>query len=88
MAAKNLVMQRNANLTVAANFGFGIGFNYKERALAINAQNETVIQAGMTFHVRMALSGISKEQARSIVAVGDTIVISAEGANKVLTSSI
>ena len=60
MVAKNLIMQRNPDLNVPASFGFGIGFNYKERSLLINAVNETIVQPGMTFHVRMSLSGISK----------------------------
>lgn len=88
MAAKNLVMQRNADLSVPANMGFGIGFNYKERALTVSAQNETIIESGMTFHVRIALQGVSKVQARSIVAIGDTIIVQAAGPNKVLTAGI
>ena len=43
MVAKNLIMQRNPDLNVPANFGFGIGFNYKERSLLINAVNETIV---------------------------------------------
>lgn len=70
-------------------FGFGIGFNYKERALAITATNETTIQPGMTFHVRISLSGISKEEARNTVAIGDTVAIFAgDNQNKVLTAGI
>ena len=86
---KNFIMKKNADLNVQPNFGFGIGFNYKERALAITANNETVIEAGMSFHVRISLSGISKEDARNTVAIGDTVTIgSSDAPNKVLTSSI
>ena len=74
-----MIMQKNPDLNVPANFGFGIGFNYKERQLQISAQNETIVEPSMTFHVRIALSGISKEQARSIVAIGDTIVTGQAG---------
>lgn len=89
MVAKNLIMQRNPDLNVPANFGFGIGFNYKERSLLINAVNETIVQPGMTFHVRMSLSGISKQPARAIVAIGDTIIVKDAGTpNKVLTNGI
>lgn len=82
-------MQKNADLNVPVNFGFGIGFNYKERQLQITATNETVVEPGMTFHVRLSISGISKEQARSTVAIGDTVIIMGDGqANQVLTSGI
>ena len=88
-AAKNLIMQSNANLNIPPNFGFGIGFNYKERQLMIKADNETLVEAGMTFHVRVALSGISREPARAIVAIGDTVLISDPGTpNRQLTSAI
>ena len=48
----------------------------------IKADNETLVEAGMTFHVRVALSGISTEPARSIVAIGDTVVIADPSTNK------
>jgi len=38
-AGSNLILQRNSSLHPHANFGFGIGFNYKEDMLIINAQN-------------------------------------------------
>jgi len=89
MAAKNLVMQKNADLIVTPNFGFGIGFNYKERLLAITPTNETLVEPGMTFHARISISGISKEQARSILAIGDTVLVTPDSApNKVLTVGI
>ena len=89
MAAKNLVMQRNVSLNVPPSFGFGIGFNYKERHLMINASNETIVEPGMTFHVRITLSGISSEPQRAIVAIGDTVLITeADVPNKQLTSGI
>lgn len=81
-------MQKNADLNVPVNFGFGIGFNYKERQLQITATNETLVEPNMTFHVRLSLSGISKEQARATIAIGDTVLIKGQGANEVLTASI
>mmetsp|Transcript_32499 Transcript_32499/g.40270 ORF Transcript_32499/g.40270 Transcript_32499/m.40270 type:complete len:152 (+) Transcript_32499:885-1340(+) len=88
-ATKNFILQKNANLTVQPSFGFGIGFNYKERSLAISATNETVIEPGMTFHVRISLAGISKEEVRNQIAIGDTIAIVAQDTpNKVLTAKI
>ena len=41
----------------------------------------------MTFHVRIAITGVHKEPARSVVALGDTIVVGKDG-NQVLTSGI
>ena len=48
----------------------------------IKADNETLVEAGMTFHVRIALSGISTEPARAIVAIGDTVLIADPSTNK------
>ena len=79
-----MIMERNNNLQVHNNFGFGIGFNFKEDRLLINATNETVVEEGMTFHVRIAVTGVHKEPARSVVALGDTIVTRRDG-NQVLT---
>ena len=41
----------------------------------------------MTFHVRIAISGVHKEPARSFVAIGDTVLVSKAG-NQVLTQGI
>ena len=72
-----------------SNFGFGIGFNYKERQLLVSAQNDTVVEPGMTFHLRISISGISQQPARAIVALGDTVIIAPSGeSNKVLTRGI
>ena len=74
-------------MTVHSNFGFGIGFNFKEEILMINASNDTVIEEGMSFHVRIAITGVHKEPARSVVAIGDTVVVHGEG-NQVLTAGM
>ena len=55
----------------------------------IKADNETIVEAGMTFHARITLSGISKEPAQAIVAIGDTVIVTEPGKpNKSLTSGI
>lgn len=36
---KKFIADKNPNLGVHQNFGFGIGFNYKEDALVINQSN-------------------------------------------------
>jgi hypothetical protein len=48
-------------LETGANFGFGIGFMFKEEALQITASNQTIIENGMTFHVRIAITNVDKE---------------------------
>lgn len=70
-----------------ANFGFGIGFSFKEDALQITATNQTIIEKGMTFHVRIALQNVHKEPSRSVVAIGDTCVVGEDSA-KLLTGGI
>ena len=41
----------------------------------------------MCFHVRVAITGVHKEPARSVVAIGDTIIVHLDG-NQVLTKGI
>ena len=60
---------------------------FKEEALQITASNQTIIENGMTFHVRIAITNVDKESARSVVAIGDTIVVHSDGAT-VLTNGI
>lgn len=40
---KQLISEKNPNVVMASNFGFGIGFLFKEDALTINASNHTVV---------------------------------------------
>jgi Xaa-Pro aminopeptidase len=54
----------------------------------IAENNNTVIKEGMTFHVRIALSGVHKELARSVVAIGDTVVIVSTGEAQVVTFKV
>jgi hypothetical protein len=42
----------------------------------------------MAFHCRITLTGVSKEPARSVVGIGDTIYIDQAGNAVVMTSSI
>jgi nucleosome binding factor SPN SPT16 subunit len=52
---KKFIETGNPAVTINNNFGFGIGFNFKEDALTINATNQNIIKNGMVFHVRIAL---------------------------------
>ena len=38
-----------------------------------------MIQPGMTFHARIAFANVHPEQARSVVAIGDTVIAKSEG---------
>ena len=85
---KNFISGKNPNLGIHSNFGFGIGFNYKEDALTINSSNQTVIKAGMSFHVRVTLTNVHKDPSRSVIAIGDTLLIDEAGSPKVVTAGI
>ena len=64
-----------------ANFGFGIGCNYKEDLLVIGAANQVKIEPGMVFHVRVIIknSPDSKDsEKQSLAVIGDTIYVSTE----------
>jgi len=74
-AAVDFIAKKNADVHCHSNFGFGIGFQFKEDALLINESNETLVKPGMTFHCRVALSSVHKDAARSVVAIGDTYTV-------------
>lgn len=85
--AKAFIAGRNPNVQCGSNFGFGIGFSFKEDSLAITAENQTGIEVGMTFHVRVALTNVHKEPSRSVVAIGDTVLVAADK-NDIITGGI
>ena len=88
LAAREHLNKARSDLGVSSNFGFGIGFNYKEESLVINGENETKIRPGMTFHVRVHLLNVCKsDPERATLAIGDTVEIGENGA-KVLTRAI
>jgi len=43
--------------------------------LAINETNETIVHPNMTFHVRLTLTDINPKPSRSVIAIGETILI-------------
>ena len=61
---------------------------FKEDALVINDQNDQILKPEMTLHVRMAFSNVHKDVGRSVVAIGDTIVVQRQGAPLVITKEI
>ena len=88
LSAREHLNNARSDLGVSSNFGFGIGFNFKEDALVINGENETKVEQGMTFYVRVHLLNVCKnDPERNTLAIGDTVQITANGA-KVLTRAI
>lgn len=88
IAAKNLLDSRNDKLQYHSNFGFGIGSQFKEDRLSINAKNQNLVAAGMAFHVRITLSNVHKDPARAVVGIGDTVFIGKDGNVTVTTAGV
>ena len=42
----------------------------------------------MSFHVRITLNNVHKEPSRSIIAIGDTVIINSSGKAEVVTAGI
>ena len=80
--SKKFIISREPSLAnhLHKNFGFGIGFNFKEDLLQINATNETKIEPGMLFHVRITLCDVKDGGKKStMIAVGDTVLFKDNG---------
>ena len=82
-STKSFIAEKDASLVerLNANFGFGIGCNYKEDLLVISAANQVKIEPGMVFHVRIIIknSPDSKDsEKQALAAIGDTIYINTE----------
>lgn len=54
----------------------------------INAKNNTLVEPGMVFHIRVTLTGVHKEPARSFIGIGDTVLIEKDGSATVVTAGI
>lgn len=88
-AAKQYVQSKNSELAsrMHSNFGFGIGTKYREDLLQISEHNQTKVEANMVFHVRITLQGVSSDVTRSVIAIGDTVLIKSDS-NELLTKSV
>lgn len=71
-----------------SNFGFGIGYGVKEDKLIINESNDTLIQPNMCFHARITLKKVHEKPSKSFIALGETIMIDAQGQAVILTQDI
>ena len=68
--------------------GFGIGLEFKESNLLINAKNNREIKKNMVFNVALAFNELKNEKSKSYaIMVADTVIITAEG-NEVATNQI
>ena len=70
------------------NFGFSIGFSFREDAGVINMGNQTLVEPGMCFHARITLTGVDSEAARNFIAIGDTVLVDQNGKIVNLTEGI
>ena len=56
--------------------------------MSINEGNNRLVKPNMIFHVRIVFQDITKKISRSIIAIGDTVLINSEGRPQVLTAGI
>lgn len=75
-----------------SNFGYGIGLAHKEDACIIAEGNQTVIEKGMTLHVRVTLKDKlvkgDKGKELTMAAIGDTVLVDESGEVVNLTSKV
>ena len=90
LATKKFVEEKDPSLAnkLVKSFGFGCGYSCKEDYLQINETNEILVEPNMTFHCRIAMTDINKKISRSIIAIGDLILINKDGTQENLTGSI
>lgn len=88
VAARDFIRSKDQDLAnkIHTNFGFGIGASIKEESLVINENNDTLVQPYMCFHVRITLTEVHKKPERSILAIGDTVLIEDGGKYQILTN--
>jgi len=82
-----MVQKEDRNLQLHTNFGFGVGFNFRDDQLVISANNNTQVREGMVFHVRVAFNNVHPDPTRAVLGVGDTLVIKGNGIEN-LTSQV
>jgi Xaa-Pro aminopeptidase len=100
LAARDLIKSKDPNLAskLHTNFGYGViisatynlidWFLDQGRLFTDNEQNETLVRANMIFHVRITLQEIHAKVTRSVIAIGETVLINEDGSVAILTSPI
>uniref|UniRef100_A0A1I7YJM3 FACT complex subunit n=1 Tax=Steinernema glaseri TaxID=37863 RepID=A0A1I7YJM3_9BILA len=78
---------------VKVNFGFATGVEFRESTMLINSKCQAIIKPDMIFVIYLGLQNIENSSAKeeqgkkAAILLSDTIRISAEGDNEVLTES-
>uniref|UniRef100_F1KW31 FACT complex subunit n=2 Tax=Ascaris suum TaxID=6253 RepID=F1KW31_ASCSU len=73
------------------NFGFLTGLEFRESSMLISPKCEMIVEPNMVFVVYVGLQGLTNSEAKdeqsktSALLLSDTVLISAEGANEILT---
>lgn len=76
--AHNLIKTKKAALVnnLPPNFGFGIGLEFRENNLAINAKSERTVEAGMVFNVTMSFNKLQTRRGKSYaIMISDTVIV-------------
>ncbi|KAK1861775.1 hypothetical protein I4F81_004355 [Pyropia yezoensis] len=86
---------RELEARLGKNVGFGMGVEFRESALLLNARNEHVVRPGMVFNVSVGLSGLKDaDKGTYALLVADTVVVpeggppSSSTPESILTSGI
>ncbi|GAB0494570.1 hypothetical protein MMPV_005864 [Pyropia vietnamensis] len=67
---------RELEAKLGKNVGFGMGVEFRESALLLNARNEHVVRSGMVFNVSVGLSGLKdSDKGTYALLVADTVVV-------------
>lgn len=84
MAAKKSLMEAQSrdkslpNLASALmkNVGFGMGIEFRDSALVLNAKNETTVKSNMVFNVSIGVQNVEdKENGTYAVLIADTVIV-------------
>lgn len=74
---------------IPKNFGAGIGCHLKEKSLEINAENETLIEGGMVFELRVGLTGMKNSKMNYSLLISDVVLVSGDNKSReILTGAI
>lgn len=73
---------------IGTNMGFGIGLEFKENNLLINAKNQKEIKERMVFNIALSFNNLKSEKNKNYgMMIADTVIISAEN-NEIATNQI
>nr|pir 138K protein - Tetrahymena thermophila [Tetrahymena thermophila]AAS65456.1 p138 [Tetrahymena thermophila] len=75
---------------IPANFGFGIGLEFRESNLYINAKNEKEVEEGMVFNVVVGFDNLQSEKEKAYaIQISDTVAIRKQNTpNAVMTFKV